>query len=147
MKNKLNGRKWCVISVLIVMVFWQMYVAYWSFSQRNSPNDRRYNRNKDWIKYALIGLKILVICLIGGLYHALSSRKAYRIDCFLIVFVVCFILESIFLYWLQNIIGPVWGVSVTLWTILLCYSHVQANLIRYLDDAGYSFDEENEGKI
>ena len=76
-----------------------------------------------------------MFCLVGGLYHAVRLHEAERIDTFLVILTVVWIINAIFSYVSvgkntpnQWFIGN--GVWVAIWIVFCWYTHGYAVIIR-----------------
>ena len=88
-------------------------------------------------------------CLIGGLYHAITRHEAKRIDTYLVVLAIVWLVSNV-LSWMilnggaeDNTGGGIGGIAIgaVIWGIFIWYCHGYADLIRKLAALGYPINE------
>ena len=82
---------------------------------------------------------VIKFCLVGGLYHAVTKHEAKRIDTYLCIIFVFWLIESLFGVMstsTENTNGGAtfasYGLSAVIWGLFIWYCHGYADLIRKL---------------
>jgi hypothetical protein len=84
-------------------------------------------------------------CIVGGLYHAVSKHEAKRIDTYLVILCIMWVIGVIFNFIVINsgeensgFFGVI--VNAVIWGLFVWYTHGYADLIRKLSRLGYPVD-------
>ena len=85
---------------------------------------------------------IVILLLLGALYYALAHHNATKIDTYLSLIVISFVISSVVSFvqvgrdWYPLLYGDI--IAAAFWLVLICGCHARANVIRKLEKDGNS---------